>query len=148
MAEPGDAKYYLVEAAALPKIYIQVTKARELLDTGLAQTVTEATERVGISRSVYYKYRDAVVPFRDMGRGRIVTFQLLLRDHLGVLSSVLSLFSKTGANILTVNQSIPTHGAAPVTITADTADMDVSMEELLALVSGAEGMIKAAVVAG
>lgn len=148
MADIDDIKYYLVDGNALPEVFIRVTEAKKLLETGQVQTVAEAAERAGISRSAYYKYRDAVVPFRELGRGRIITFQLLLRDRMGVLSEVLTLFSQTGANILTINQSIPTNGTAPVTITADTANMDRSTEDLLELVTAADGVVKAAVVAG
>jgi chorismate mutase len=148
MADVDEIKYYLVDGNALPEVFIRVTEAKKLLETGQVQTVAEAAERAGISRSAYYKYRDAVVPFRELGRGRIITFQLLLRDRMGVLSEVLTLFSQTGANILTINQSIPTNGTAPVTITADTANMDRSTEDLLELVTAADGVVKAAVVAG
>ena len=81
----NNKKYYLVEGSALPEVFIRVTQARELLDTGRAQTVAEAAAMAGISRSAYYKYRDAVLPFRDLGRGHIVTFQLLLEDVAGML---------------------------------------------------------------
>lgn len=148
MANKGHPRYYLVEGDALPEVFIRVTEAKELLDTGEVQTVAEAAARVGISRSAYYKYKNAVMPFQDLGRGRIVTFQMMLRDHLGVLSSVLSLFAGTGANILTINQGIPTSGTAPVTITADTANMEITSEELLERLQAAEGVIRAAVAAG
>lgn len=141
-------KYYLVEESALPEVFVRVTQARELLDTGRAQTVAEAAAMAGISRSAYYKYRDTVLPFRDLGRGRIVTFQLLLQDMAGMLSAVLALFSAHGANILTINQSIPTSGTAPVTITADTASLDMTTEALLAEVLALDGIIRAAVLAG
>lgn len=148
MSERKQQKYYLVDGDALPEVFIRVTEARELLDTGEVQTVAEAAARVGISRSAYYKYKDAVRPFQDIGRGRIVTFQIMLRHHLGVLSAVLGLFAGTGANILTINQGIPTNGTAPATVTADTADMQISTEELLAQLSSMEGVISAAVAAG
>ncbi len=144
----GRSKFYLVDGDALPEVFIRVTEAKELLDTGEVQTVADAAARVGISRSAYYKYKDAVMPFQDVGRGRIVTFQIMLRHHLGVLSHVLGLFAGTGANILTINQGIPTNGTAPVTVTADTADMVISTEELLSQLDAAEGVISAAVVAG
>lgn len=142
------AKYYLVDGSALPEVFIRVTEARELLDTGEVQTVAEAAAKVGISRSAYYKYKDAVMPFQDIGRGRIVTIQIMLRHHLGVLSAVLGLFAGTGANILTINQGIPTNGTAPVTVTADTADMTISTEELLGQLTAQEGVISASVAAG
>ncbi len=148
MNEQKQAGYYIVRGDVLPEVFIRVTEARELLDTGEAQTVEEAAARVGISPSAYYKYRDAVTPFQDLGRGRIVTFQLMLRHHLGVLSAVLSVFSGTGANILTINQGIPTDGTAPVTVTVDTADMQIGTEELLERLSGQEGVIRAAAAAG
>ncbi len=148
MSEAKKSRYFIVDGDALPEVFVRVTEARELLDTGEVQTVAEAAARVGISRSAYYKYKDAVKPFQDIGRGRIVTFQLMLRHHLGVLSAVLGLFAGTGANILTINQGIPTNGTAPVTVTADTADMDVSTEELLGRLVALEGVISAAVAAG
>ena len=148
MNEQKKPRYYLVDGDALPEVFIRVTEARELLDTGEVQTVAEAAARVGISRSAYYKYKDSVHPFQDIGRGRIVTFQIMLRHHLGVLSEVLGLFAGTGANILTINQGIPTNGTAPVTVTADTADMVITTEALLARLGTLEGVISASVAAG
>lgn len=148
MSKDGRSHYYLVEGDALPEVFIRVTEAKELLDTGEVQTVAEAAARVGISRSAFYKYKNAVMPFQDLGRGRIVTFQMMLRDHLGVLSAVLGLFAGTGANILTINQGIPTSGTAPVTITADTANLETSSEELLEKIEALDGVIRVSVAAG
>ena len=148
MVNREPSRYYLVDGNALPEVFIRVTQARELLDTGQAQTVAEAAERVGISRSAYYKYKNAVMPFQNIAGGRIVTFQIMLRHQMGVLSEVLGVFAGTGANILTINQGIPTNGAAPVTITADMAALDVAAEELLVRLEATEGVIKAAVAAG
>ena len=85
MADRTRAKYYLVEAGVLPEVFIKVTEARELLETGEVRTVAEAVERVGISRSAFYKYKDSVIPFSDMRHGSIVTFNALLRHKEGVL---------------------------------------------------------------
>ncbi len=148
MAKEGRSRYYLVDGDALPEVFVRVTQAKELLDTGQVQTVAEAAEQVGISRSAYYKYKNAVMPFQSLGGGHIVTFQIMLRHQMGVLSAVLGVFAGTGANILTINQGIPTNGTAPVTITADTADMEISTEELLSRLTAAEGVIRAAVAAG
>jgi chorismate mutase len=94
----AQPRYYLVNAEMLPEIFLKVVEAKELLKTGEAATVAEAVGSVGISRSAFYKYKDAVSPFQDLKRGQIATFQFLLRDHMGVLSAVL-LFLPTAGQI-------------------------------------------------
>ena len=117
-------KFYLVAADALPEIFLKVAEAKRM---GEVSTAGEAARQVGISRSAFYKYRDSVQPFNDMKTGRIITFYALLKDNPGVLSNVLSIFAGSGANILTINQSIPTSGVAPVTITAATENMQTML---------------------
>lgn len=141
-------KYYLIEASMVPEIFIKVTQAKELLEAGEAETVAQAVARVGISRSAFYKYKDSITPFLDMKRGNIISLHLMLRDRKGVLSALLSVFADTGANILTINQSIPINGAAAVAITAETENMAVSKQELLDGIRSCEGVIKAEVLAG
>ena len=141
-------KYYLVSAEALPEVFVKVTRAKELLETGAARTVAEAVERVDLSRSAFYKYKDAIRPFRDMKRDAIVTFSAILYDKPGVLASLLSIFTESGANILTINESIPTDGAALVTISITTENMAVGTEEVLNLLQSAPGVITVEVLAG
>lgn len=141
-------KYYIVEASALPEVFLKVAEAKRLLTTGEAGTVNEATRMTGISRSAFYKYRDAVLPFQNMMTGRILTFQLMLHDEPGVLSTILSCFAAAGANILTINQTIPTGGCALVTITAETIHMTESLEILLQQLENTAGVVKAEVLAG
>lgn len=148
MAVKAKPKYYLVESGVLPEVFIKVTQARELLETGEVRTVAEAVERVGISRSAFYKYKDSVMPFRDMRQGSIVTFNALLRDKKGVLSSLLAIFADSGANILTINQSIPTNGTALVTISAITENMTMGMDELLSAIRALYGVIRFDALAG
>ena len=132
----------------LPEIYIKVAKAKELIETGEASTVAEAASAVGISRSAFYKYKDSITPFQDLKRGRIITFHITLRDKMGVLSSVLAVFANTGANILTINQSIPINGTALVTISAETTGMLISSEKLLNSLHDTGGVKKVEVIAG
>ena len=141
-------KYYLVAAEALPEIFIRVAEAKRMMQTGEADTVGAATKQVGISRSAFYKYKDAVQPFNDMKAEHIITFYCMLKDNTGVLSSVLSVFATSGANILTINQSIPTSGVAPVTITAATENMQTTMELFMAALKSAEGVIRVHIMAG
>ena len=144
----SDFKYYLVEANALPKIFLKVAEAKRLLQTGEATTVNNATRLTGISRSAFYRYRDSILPFQNMMTGRIITFQFLLQDQKGLLSALLSVFAECKANIQTINSIIPTNGCALVTISAETTDLTVSLEELLATLSKLPGVIKAEVLAG
>ena len=135
-------KYYLVAAEALPEIFIRVAEAKRMMQTGEADTVGAATKMAGISRSAFYKYKDAVQPFQDMKAGHIITFYALLKDNPGVLSNFLSIFANSGANILTINQTIPTNGCAGVTISAETSEMVEDLEAMMARISGAEGVLK------
>ena len=141
-------KYYIVAADALPEIFIKVAEAKRMMQTGEVDTVGEATKRAGISRSAFYKYKDSVQPFNDMKAEHIITFYAMLKDKSGVLSRVLSIFASSGANILTINQSIPTNGCAAVTISAETSDMAESLEQLLATVSALDGVVKLEILAG
>ena len=112
-------KFYLVSAEALPEIFIKVAEAKRMLQSG-----------------------DAVRPFNDMKTGRIITFYTMLKNNPGVLSNVLSIFAGSGANILTINQSIPTNGCAAVTISAETSEMQESIEEMMARALALEGVVR------
>ena len=141
-------KYYIVEAAALPEVFLKVAEAKWLLETGQVSTVNEAARATGISRSAFYKYRDSIAPFRNMMAGRILSFQFLLRDERGLLSSILSIFAQFGANILTIHQTVPTGGSASVSISAETGQMRRSAELLLQEVRQVEGVLDAHILAG
>ena len=141
-------KYFIVEAEALPEVFLKVAEAKRMLETGEASTVNQATKVAGISRSAFYKYKDAVRPFNDMLHGRIVTFQIMLKDEPGVLSSVLNIFARTGGNSLTINQGIPTSGCAAVTIGAETSGLEEPVEDLMNRVAAQEGVVRCEILAG
>lgn len=148
MKENEQPKFYLVQADMLPEIFLKVVRARELLNTGEVKTVSDAVNRVGISRSAFYKYKDSVMPFRDMTQGRIFTFNTFLRDKQGVLSSVLAIFANAGANILTINQNIPSDGVALVTIAARLDHADATPDEMIIRMRATEGVVSAELLAG
>ena len=141
-------KYYIIEASALPEVFLKVAEAKRLLSTGQASTVNEATQMTDISRSAFYKYRDAILPFQNMMTGRIITFQFLLHDEPGMLSMILGIFAQNKANILTINSIIPSNGCALVTISAETSEVPVTLEDLLHTLGAVSGVIKAEVLAG
>ena len=141
-------KYYIVEATALPEVFVKVAEAKRLLSTGEAKTVNEATKMMDISRSAFYKYRDSVLPFQNMMTGRVITFQFLLHDEPGALSVILGIFAEHKANIITINSIVPTNGCAVVTISAETMDLTVPLEDLLRSLRQTPGVIKAEILAG
>ena len=143
-----EIKYYIVAADALPEIFVKVAEAKRMMQTGETATVGAATRMSGISRSAFYKYKDSVQPFNDMKAEHIITFYGMLKDAPGVLSRVLSEFAGAGANILTINQSIPTNGCAAVTISAETSAMENSLEQLITDVSALDNVIKFEILAG
>ena len=141
-------KYFIVEAEKLPEVFIKVVEAKRMLELREVSTINEAAQRVGISRSAFYKYKDAVMPFNDMMSGHIVTFQSILRDEPGVLSAILNIFAASGANILTINQSIPGNGCAAVTVGAETSGLQEPLDELLRQINEADGVVQFEVLAG
>ena len=143
-----STKYYLVAAEVLPEVILKVAEANRMLRAGETRTAQEAAKAVGISCSAFYKYRDAVQPFTDLHTEHIVTFYALLKDTPGVLSNVLSIFAASGANILTINQSIPTNGCAAVTISAETSPMTETLEQLIADASSLGGVVHFEILAG
>lgn len=148
MMEQAKPQYFIVEASVLPEVYRKVAEAKRLLETGEERTVNGAARRTGISRSAFYKYKDAVRPFRDMLHGGVVTVQMLLRDQPGALSSVLNLLADWGGNVLTINQAIPGGGAAAVTVGLETGGLSSGVEELLAVLRECPEVIRCEVLAG
>lgn len=141
-------RYYIVESSALPEVFLKVAEVKRLLSTGESDKVSDATRRVGISRSAFYKYKDAILPFQNMMAGRIITFQMTLQDAAGLLSKLLSVFAAAGANILTINQTIPVGGMASVTISAETTELLCPVEGLMKQLTDTQGVYKAEILAG
>lgn len=142
------SKLYIVEGDMLPEVFIKVCEAREYLETGVASTVADAVQKAGISRSAFYKYKDAVTPFRDMKRDKVLTLSILIHDRPGALSSVLAIFATNHVNILTINQSISANGAAMVTLSIIADAMSISLDELKAQVEALSAVIRLELLAG
>ena len=82
---------YIIQASALPGVIVKTIEAKELLERGVCKTASEAAERVGVSRSAFYKYREMVFPFYEKTRGKTVTLAFGLQNEKGVLSSILKI---------------------------------------------------------
>ena len=117
MAE--KSKYFVIREKAVPEVLLKVVEAKRLLDSERVLSVQEAVDRVGISRSSYYKYQNDIFPFHDEAKGKTVTFVLQMEDEPGLLSVVLNIVAEFGANILTIHQSIPINGVASLTLSIE-----------------------------
>ena len=119
-----ERRFYLVDAQVLPEVFLKVVRAKELLASGEARSISAATRAVELSRSAFYKYKDCIF---DSENGReVITVMATLRDETGALQSLLA----AGASIVTINQSTPENGAALVAVTIRTDTMQMSPEEL------------------
>ena len=122
-------KYFVVRERAVPEVLLKVVEAKKLLDSGKVDTVQDAAERTGISRSSFYKYKDDIFPFHENAKGKTVTMVIQIDDEPGILSLVLKTIADFHANVLTIHQSIPVNGIASLSLSIDvfpaTGDVEV-----------------------
>ena len=128
------SKYFVVKQKAVPEVLLKVVEAKKLLETVRAITVQEAADRVGISRSSFYKYQDDIFPFYDNTKGKTITLVVQMDDRQGLLSDLLHVVAVYRANILTIHQSIPVNGVATLTLSVevreDTGNVSSMIDEL------------------
>ena len=128
-----ERRFYLVDAQVLPEVFLKVIRAKELLASGQARNISAATRAVGLSRSAYYKYKDCIF---DSENGReLITVMATLRDQTGALQSLLAGINSAGASIVTINQATPENGTAQVAVTIRTGTMQMTPDELAAMLS-------------
>lgn len=126
-----EEKFYLVRSDILPDAMRKTIEAKELLERGKAASIFEAVNRVELSRSAFYKYKDAVFPFQAMVKERMITLFFHLEDQAGTLSELLATVAAAGGNILTIHQTIPLQGKANVTISLNTSGMKVNLDTFI-----------------
>ena len=119
-----------------------MVEAKRLLETRRAETVQEAADMAGISRSSFYKYKDDIFPFHEKARGKTITFVLQMQDEPGLLSDVLKIVADHRANILTIHQSIPISGMASTTISVGILPVTGNVSEMLRLIEKKDGVMK------
>ena len=127
----SKTEYFIIDRSALPEVYGQVIEAKKLLAGGKALTVQDAVDKVGISRSSFYKYKDVVEPFTDMVRHKTVTFSARLEDRPGILARFLLVLEKAKVNILTIHQTIPIGGIANVTLSIEILEDSWTIEDIV-----------------
>lgn len=133
-------KYYMVREDILPESILKTALAKEMLANGEAENIIEAVDRLGMARSTFYKYKDGVFSFFNADTLNIINISLLLQNMSGVLSGVLNCIASLKANVLTINQNLPLHGVAYVTLAVSIDEMIVSVDELLNELEKREGV--------
>ena len=127
MKEKGQ--YYVLKEKAVPEVLLKVVEAKRLIESGKIASVQEATEKVGISRSSFYKYKDDIFPFHDTAKGRTITLFVVLKT-----------VAEFHANILTIHQSIPINGIASLTLSVDVLPQTGDVAEMLEHIEEQEGI--------
>ncbi len=135
----NEKNMILVDSKVLPETYIKVLEAKRLIESGEMRSASEACSAVGISRSAFYKYKDHIYDYNDSS-GRIVTVYAVLLDRAGILSKLMSVLYESGANIMTVNQNIPSGGRAAVSVSFRTGQLKMSVGELLIKLKELDGV--------
>ncbi|WP_135555047.1 ACT domain-containing protein [Paenibacillus cymbidii] len=141
-----NERYYLVREDILPEALQKTMQAKELLAQGAVKTIHDAVDKVGLSRSAFYKYKDGIHPLSKLDRERIVTISFDLEHRSGILSRVLALIAGMEGNVLTIHQTIPLQGQANVVVSVDTSLMSDTVGMLIDRLSGQEGVRRAAVI--
>lgn len=133
-------KYYVLNKKAVPEVLLKVVEVKHLLATQKGLTIGEASEKAGISRSSFYKYKDDIFPFHENEKGQTITMVLQMEDMPGLLAEILSEVAECRANILTIHQSIPLNGVATLTISVEVLSTTGNLSEMVAKIEEKEGV--------
>lgn len=141
------SKYLLVDKEILPECYLKVMEAKELLLSGKAKDITEASKIIGIARSTYYKYKDYVFAPNSDTECRKAVISFTLYHKSGILSVVLNELSEKGVNILTITQNLPVNQRANVVISMDVSHVVGDISVLLDAIGAIDGVSSAKLLA-
>ena len=124
-----NGEFILVHKKILPDYFEKVIKARQKIE-GEDRSITEVCKELEISRSTYYKYKDYIAyPPKNITKRAIFAFKV--EDTPGVLSSILSYIGKCKGNILTINQDMPIHDLAYITLMVNIEKIEIRLDTLL-----------------
>ena len=132
--------FYVIDGNVLPEVFLKVVEAKSMLEKDKMLTVQEVAECVGISRSSFYKYKDAIYPFYEKGKSQAITVLMHLQDEAGKLSDVLNYIAAAGGNVLTINQMIPMNGIAIINLCIQTSHMEMGVDTLIDKLKQLEGV--------
>ena len=131
MKDVTSQRFFLVREDVLTEAMQKTLEAKHLLRSRKVSSIWDAVKEVDLSRSAFYKYRDAVFPFHSIVQERILTVFLQLEDREGTLARLLSLVADYACNVLTIHQTIPIQGRASVTLSLDVTAMAKELDEFI-----------------
>lgn len=134
--------YLIVNKEILPDVFEKVIQVKQMMEQGDEIQVSEAVKKVGLSRSTYYKYKDHVFAASQNLKERKAVISFMLSHEKGLLSEVLNIITSVMGNIITINQNIPIHAKASVTISIDVSELTVPIDELINRISTVRGINK------
>ena len=137
-----QGKYLIVDKDLLPPYFEKVTRARELLDEGIAKDVSEAVNMVGISRSTFYKYRDKIRDISTVSMGRHAIISMMMSHRVGVLSNVIGVISDYDFSVWTITQNPPVDAKANVVITLELGEDAAILDDMIREISNIPGLSK------
>ena len=132
--------FYLINASIVPDIYKKVITAKSLLASGKAKSASQAAKMADISRSAYYKYKDAIFEYHGDDSSDTATINAKLMDNAGVLSSLMNELYKAGAKRFIRKSKRAIHSVADVSVTVRIAEMTATKEELLNSIKEIDGV--------
>lgn len=137
--------FLIVHKSVIPENIALVIETRKLIEDKKL-SISDACIEKGISRGTYYKYKDYVfLPSQEFGKKAIFSF--LLDNKKGILSNLLNYIASKNGNILSINQEMPIHGTAYVTITIDVIEMLNGLEDFIEEVKTLNGVKNAKLIA-
>ena len=135
-----STEYYVVKQRALPEVLLKVVEAKRLVESKRAMSIQDAVDKVGISRSSFYKYKDDIFKFHDNAQGTTLTLTFDMEDEPGALSDVLKVIAECGANILTIHQSIPINGIASLSLSVQVLQNTGGISRMLEQLENKDGV--------
>ncbi len=129
MSKKND--YYIVREEALPEVLTKVLEVKKMIECTEGISIADAVKEVGISRSSFYKYKDAILPFFEAAKEKAITFGMKIDDEPGFLAEVLLLVKSYGMNVKTLHQTLPINRVADVTCTVSIGEDSGDIRELI-----------------
>ena len=122
-------KYYLIRSDVLPEVFHKVINVKQLVDREDGLSINEACRRVKISRSAYYKYRDAV-RLVQLENGCTVSIILELENLDNIAFRCINAVQNVDGRVQSFQVSDTQLGNKYALITAETSSAEASIAEL------------------